>query len=92
MANAKIDSNGRPTITATLNIDGATIVQVYADPTAHYLNTSDGTTGSDNGNNSGIAMLDENSNPVWIAESSDGSGTMIEIYATSSNQILTKST
>lgn len=92
MANAKIDSNGRPAIIATLNSDGKTIVQAKADPMAHSLIISDGTSGSDNGNNSGIAMLDDNSNPVWIAESSDGSGTMIEIYANSSQQILTKST
>ncbi len=37
MANAKLDQNSRPTLTALSNVDGSTIVNVYADPTTHRL-------------------------------------------------------
>ena len=90
--NAKPDSNNRLTLIGTLNSDGLSTVTAYADPTLHYLLISDGTSGSDNGNNSGTANLDDNGTAVCCAESSDGSGTIIEIYFDSSNHLLTKST
>jgi hypothetical protein len=80
MSNAKHDSNGRPTIIAISNVDGLTIEPVFADPTSHSLHVEDGTTGSDLGNNGGVAMIDENSVSVLMAESSDGSGSLIELY------------
>ena len=79
--NAPRDENNRPTIICASKNDGQTItVIVTADATSHRLHVDDGTTGSDNGNNMGNAMLDENSVPVWAALSSDGSGNIIEIY------------
>ncbi len=81
MANAKKDQNGRNTIIAASNADGQTIVQVKADPTNHGLAVDDASTGTDNGNNLGNAMLDENSVAVWTAVSEADGTTIIEIYA-----------
>lgn len=80
MANAKPDGNGRRTITAASSSDGVTIVPIVANPTSHAIMTSDASTGSDNGNNLDNAMLDENSQAVWTALASDGSGRIIEVY------------
>ena len=80
MANAKHDQNSRPTIICASKNDGTTIVPITANPTTYGLSIDDNTTGSDNGNNSGNAMLDENSVPVWTALASDGSGQVVEIY------------
>ena len=92
MSNAYRDENSQPTIIAVSLADGKTIVQGQAHPTKHALEVDDNTTGSDNGNNLGNAMLDENSVPVWLAESSDGSGNLVEVYANSeTNKILVDS-
>lgn len=80
MSNAKKDQNGRNTIICASSLDGATIVPVFADPTTHGLKVDDNSTGSDNGNNGGNAMLDENSVPVWTALSSTGDGSIVEVY------------
>lgn len=80
MSNASRDENSRIAIIAASNLDGTTIVPIKANPTNHALKVEDATGGSDNGNNSGVAMLDENGIPVWTALSSDGSGTIIEVY------------
>lgn len=37
MANAAIDDNSRPTLTAVSSADGKTPVRLYADPTTHRL-------------------------------------------------------
>jgi hypothetical protein len=37
MANAKLDQNSRPTLTALSSVDGVTIVNCWADPTTHRL-------------------------------------------------------
>jgi len=37
MANAKLDENGRPALTAVSSSDGQTVVRLYADPTSHRL-------------------------------------------------------
>lgn len=93
MANAKPDENNRPTIICASKNDGVTIVQIKANPVNHGLEIDDGTTGSDNGNNLGVAMLDENSVPVWTALSSDGLGTVIEVYGDqATGKVLIKST
>lgn len=78
--NAYRDENNRPTIIAT-STDGTAIVRAVASSSSHRLSVDDGTSGSDNGNNSGIANLDQNSVPVWTALSSVGDGTLVEVYA-----------
>ena len=80
MANAGHDQNTRPTIICASQTDGTTIVQIQADPSTHVLKVSDNTTGSDNGNNNGNAMEDENSVSVWTALSSANDGSIIEVY------------
>ncbi len=86
--NAKMDENNRPTIIAVSSSDGITIKQGKANPTNNSLKVDNNTTGSDNGNNSGNAMLDENSVPVWTALSSAGDGSIVEVYADAEGQIL----
>lgn len=78
--NAKQDENGRPTAIGVSSDDGQTIIPLQADPTVHGLDIDDDTTGSDNGNNNGAAMIDENGVAVWTALSSDDDGTIIELY------------
>jgi hypothetical protein len=68
--------------------DGVTIVPLVADPTSHWLRVSDGTTGVDNGNNLGNAMLDENGVPVLTALSSAADGSIVELYADPLTQAL----
>ncbi len=80
MSNAGRDQNGRPTLITASSLDGTTIVPILANPTTHRVLNDDGATGSDNGNNGGNAMMDENMVSVATALSSDGSGTIIEIY------------
>ena len=88
MAVAKRDENSRTTIICASKNDGITIVPITANPGTHHLNCSDGTTGSDNGNNSGNAILDENNVAVWMAESSADDGSLIEVYADPVSQVL----
>lgn len=78
--NASRDENDRPTIICASKNDGKTIVAITANPMTRGISISDGTSGVDNGNNNGNAMLDENGIAVWSALSSDGSGAVIEIY------------
>lgn len=85
MANAPIDSSNRPAIICASSLDGTTIVPIKSNPSTHAITVDDNTTGSNNGNNNGVAMLDENSNQVWIAESSAGNGAIVEIYGNASN-------
>lgn len=84
MANAKYDENGRATIICASTTDGTTVVQIKANPTSHALNVIDGSSQTDNGNNEGNAMEDENSVAVWTALSSAGNGNIVEIYGDSS--------
>lgn len=81
MANAKFDENSRATMICVSNADGLTIVPLQADPSTHKLKYDDNTTGNNNGNNSGIIMLDENSSFVLSALSSNGNGSLVELYA-----------
>lgn len=81
MTNAKHDENTRPTMIAASQTDGQTIIALQADPTTHYLEVSDGTTGTDNGNNGDNAMIDENGVSVLTALSSAGDGSIVEVYA-----------
>lgn len=84
MSNAQHDQNGRASIICASSLDGVTIVPIKADPTTHGLKIDDNTTGSDNGNNSGIAIVDENSVAVWTALSSTGDGSIVEVYGDAS--------
>ena len=70
MANAYKDENGVSTLIAALNTDGITPIRVLVNPTNHALKVDDNTTGSDNGNNKGNAMKDQNGVSVLIAVSS----------------------
>lgn len=88
MTNAKKDENDRPTMIA-VDKTTPTIIQLIAiNPTNHGLKIDDNTTGSDNGNNNGVALLDENSVPVLTALSSAGDGKLVEVYADSSGNLL----
>lgn len=89
--NAPLDDNDRPGMICVLDTDPTIIIQAKADPTIHGLSVSDGTGGTDNGNNDGQALIDENSNSVWIAESSAGDGAIVEVYANSSGEVLINS-
>lgn len=46
MANAKLDQNSRPSLTAVSNADSNTIVPLYADPITHRLLVDSGGGGS----------------------------------------------
>jgi len=80
MTNSKKDENGRQSIIGVSQTVPTTIVKAVADPTTHLLLVEDGSTGSNNGNNNGVALLDENSAPVLMACSSAGDGTLVEVY------------
>lgn len=78
--NAGIDSNERNTIILASKDDGETIVAPTASPVTHRISTTM-ITGTDNGNNQGNALIDDNGRSAWTALSSDGSGQIIEVYA-----------
>lgn len=80
MSNAAIDENGRPAIICASKDDGVAIVSIMANPSNHGLKIDDNSSGSDNGNNNGAAMADQNGKAVWTALSSDGNGSVIEVY------------
>lgn len=80
MSNAAKDQNSKNSIILASKDDGVTIVTAIANPSNHGICVNEGITGSDNGNNGGIAMLDENDVPVWTALSSDDDGTVVEVY------------
>lgn len=86
MANAERDENSVPTLIATLDSDGETIVKIKADPTDHSLAVSDNTTGSDYGPTN--ALRDENSVPVLMAVSSADGETPVAVYADSNGNLL----
>lgn len=89
MANAKLDDNGRQTMTALLNTDGTTITRVKADPILHGLDVDDDTTGSNNGGTN--AHLDDNYRPTMFALSSVGDGALVALYVNSSGELLINS-
>ncbi len=86
MAIAKKDANSVPTITAALNTNWATIVQIVADPSTHVLATNDNTTGSDNG--PANALHDQNHLPILMAFSNADGTTPVALYADSSGNLL----
>lgn len=78
--NAGHDENARPTIILASSSNGLDIVTAIANPTTHILIAEDAHTGTDNGNNQGNAIEDENSVVVWTTLSSVGDGSIIEVY------------
>lgn len=80
MTTASRDQNNVPTLIAASKNDGTTIVKIQVSATTHGLIVQDAHTGSDNGNNGGNAMRDENSVPVLIAVSSVDGVTPVEVY------------
>lgn len=91
MSNAQYDQNGRATIICVSKNDGLTIIPAQADPVTHGLDTVTVTTGSDNGNNNGNAMIDENGISIWTALSSVDGKSIVEIYIDPvTKQVLTK--
>lgn len=89
MAVAKIDENGRESITALLNTDGLTITRVEANALTNGLKVDDSSLGSDAGGNPNT--LDDNFRPIFFAESSDGDGTLVPLYVNSSGELLVDS-
>lgn len=94
MATAKIDENGRATMTALLNTDGRTVTNVCADPTDHSLCVDDNTTGSNNGGT--YVRPDENTKqfaaaPGLFALSSAGDGALVALYVDSNGKLLVDS-
>jgi hypothetical protein len=87
--NAEKDGNGRPSIICTYNTDGKSIIPVTVNPTAHTLSVNDSSSGLDNGNNAGNAMLDDNGVAVWTAISSTGE--IVEIYGDANGNMLINS-
>lgn len=88
MTNAYRDENNVPTLIATSNTDGKSIIRVLANASNHSLKVDDDTTGTDHGNNNGIANRDENNVPVFIAVSSADGITPVEVYVDSSGKLL----
>lgn len=89
--NAQRDENHIPTLIATLNTDGSTIIPVQVNALNNGLRIDDDTTGSDSGNNGDIANRDENHVPVLIALSSVDGVTPVEVYADSNGKLLINS-
>lgn len=88
MTNAYKDENSIPTLIATSNVNGNSIIRVLANSTNHGLKVDDNTTGTDHGNNGNIANRDENNVPVLIAVSSTDGITPVEVYVDSSGKLL----
>ena len=90
MAETKKDSNLVPVMMGVLNTDGSTPIRIYSDPSTHGLIMSDGSTGSDLGNDT--ASRDNSGNPVLLAVSSSDGITTVHLYVDSSGNLLIKST
>ena len=83
--NAAVDSNSYQTMTARLNTDGVTVQRIDADPTAHFLQTNDNTTGSNNGGT--WAATDDNERPTMFAVSSSDGISPVALYADSTGHL-----
>jgi hypothetical protein len=86
MAESKKDNNQVNTITGVLNTDGTTPTLIKATPSTHIVDTSDGTSGSDAGNDD--AARDANQVPVLLAVSEDDGSTPVPVYVNSNGEIL----
>lgn len=90
MAQAPRDQNRIPALLGTLNTDGITPTVVYANASTHALSVSDGTTGSDLGNDN--APRDQNMVPALLAVSSADGITPVPVYTNSSGQLMVQTT
>lgn len=90
MSQIKTDDNQVETMAGVLNTDGATPMLVKINPTTHILAISDGTTGSDFGNDN--AARDSNGRPVLLAVSSSDGATPVPLYVDSSGNLLIQTT
>jgi len=89
MANAALDENSIPTLTAGLDSNGSTIIRVKVNPTNHGLVVSDGTGGTDHGPVNDLR--DENNRVALMAVSSSDGVTPVVVYATSTGSLLINS-
>ncbi len=89
MAQAQRDNNGVTTMQGVLNTDGVTPKNVTVDPVTHFIDISDGTTGSDLGSDD--ATRDNNAIPVLMGTSSADGVTPVPIYVNSSGKLLINS-
>jgi hypothetical protein len=87
---SKKDDNFVSTLTAVLNSNGVTIMNVGANPTTHLLNVSDGTTGSDLGPTN--ALKDTNNVSTLLGTSYVDGFTPVSIYADINGNLLVDST
>lgn len=81
MSNAPLDENGAQGIICASKNDGRTVVPILARPATRGLFTANGTGQVDNGNNGGNSLIDENGKFAWVAFSSLGDGSRVEVYA-----------
>lgn len=88
--NASIDTNNDATITALLNTNGTTITRIKADPSAHSLEVSDNTTGTDHGG--AHAFFDDNQRTTLFAVSSVDGITPVALYVDATGHLLIDST
>ncbi len=89
MANAHLDDNHVPSLTAALNTTGTSIVAVKANPSTHGLTVDDNNTGTDHG--PAQALFDDNHIPVLMAVSSVDGKTPVVVYADSTGKLLVDS-
>ncbi len=87
--NAKKDNNHIPVILAISSADGVTPIQIKADPSSHFLCTSDGSAGSDLTGNE--AERDDNVVTTLLAVSESDGVTPVPLYANNDGELLTKS-
>lgn len=90
MAEAKRDENRVTTMTAALNTNGTTVINIMADPSIHAIEINDGATGSSSGGTD--AIRDQNFVPVLLAVSSVDGVTPVPLFATAGGELLIKST
>lgn len=86
MANAKRDENHVPTMTAILNTDGVTVVNIVANPTTHALVFMPNGPDADNGPVN--AKKDDNFVSTLLGVSSADGVTPVPIYATSDGKLM----
>lgn len=80
------DDNRVPTLVATSNVDGSTVVSVRANPSTHRLIATNGNTGS--GFSYTNAQRDANRIPaLWAVSNVDGV-TPVPVYADSNGKLL----
>ncbi len=87
---SKKDQNFVNSMTAVLNTDGKTIINLTANPSTHALGVQDSTVGSDYGPTD--ALKDTNNTSTLLAVSYVDGLTIVPLYADSNGNLLTDST